>query len=705
MLRTAVAGLVFTVSISVAQNWTTLPAGAAPPISGHAAMAFDVLRGRLVCVVDELLDYSTGPGALARVTTWEWDGSAWWQRHPAHSPAGSDRDLAIAWHPLLQRMVMVNGSGDTWTYDGFDWQQLPTPSVWVYSPSLAYDAARNVLVMVSDSTTYDLVNGAWVTSPSTQPTGPWGAILHGARIAFHAPSNRIVLFGGYGSSQAYGVTWTRNGVTWTQMAPATVPLPRYNHQLIADPLTGNIVMMGGCGFNAGQQYGDVFEWNGVDWSPATPMPELRSCHAAAAFGSFLAVFGGWVPQQQPIMRSADVLLRAGGTWITLPTLHGGEFAVHDTLRARTVSVDRGRTLEFDGCAWSDRAPAPFVPTLLAFHAAAGHTVALDEAGLTWLWNGAQWTQSRGSSPPPRTGAGATYDPVRARVVVAGGIVGFTYQADVWEWDGSAWSNPTQSGVAPIARTCKLVWNPLSQKCLRMNHSYGTAMNVAYEWDGAAWSTLPATTPSLTDPQLATDPVLGVVMLGQGPTPNPWSNVFGVAYQWTGTSWQSLPAPDVHGTAGPVVFDTNRGTLIVHDHTLLQTYVRPVIAATAQIYGTACSGSAGTPRIAASSLPQLGARSIVDVDRVAANSIAVLFGDFVAASIPVPGGCTVLVPNPIVIDVAPTTAAGFATLDLQLPPSNTFLGFMLYEQVLTLDPQGAFGALGSLTAGLQLRLGN
>src|SRR5262245_27125048 len=70
MLRTAVAGLVFTVSISVAQNWTTLPAGAAPPISGHAATAFDPLRGRLVCVVDELLDYSTGPGALARITTW-----------------------------------------------------------------------------------------------------------------------------------------------------------------------------------------------------------------------------------------------------------------------------------------------------------------------------------------------------------------------------------------------------------------------------------------------------------------------------------------------------------------------------------------------------------------------------------------------------------------------------------------------------------
>lgn len=83
----------------------------------------------------------------------------------------------------------------------------------------------------------------------------------------------------------------------------------------------------------------------------------------------------------------------------------------------------------------------------------------------------------------------------------------------------------------------------------------------------------------------------------------------------------------------------------------------------------------------------------------------LFGDFVSASIPVPGGCTVLVPNPIVIDFAPTTAAGFATLDLQLPSSNTFLGFMLYEQVLTLDPQGAFVALGSLTAGLQLRLGN
>ena len=63
-------------------------------------------------------------------------------------------------------------------------------------------------------------------------------------MAYDAATGNVVLFGGY-DGNAYGDTWTWDGSTWTQQAPATSPGARYGAVMADDAATGNVVLFGG----------------------------------------------------------------------------------------------------------------------------------------------------------------------------------------------------------------------------------------------------------------------------------------------------------------------------------------------------------------------------------------------------------------------------------------------------------------------------
>src|SRR2546423_4651977 len=91
--------------------------------------------------------------------TWEWTGTRWIQRFPAHSPAARSGHVMV-YDSNHSRILMFGGRGDsdlndTWAYVNHDWVQIDTPN----SPpgrilmGGAYDPVRDRLVMFGGTQT------------------------------------------------------------------------------------------------------------------------------------------------------------------------------------------------------------------------------------------------------------------------------------------------------------------------------------------------------------------------------------------------------------------------------------------------------------------------------------------------------------------------------------------------------------------------
>src|SRR5262249_41330121 len=166
--------------------------------------------------------------------TWEWDGSVWILRSPAHAPSPRI-SMATGYDPLRSLTVLfggVGGSGyfnDLWEWDGNDWQ---------------------------------------VRSPASRPS-PRGD----GGLAFDPNTSKMLLFGGaLGPNGAVtDETWLWDGGVWQQRFPATPPYVREGHAMVTDTARRRVVMIGSTLGN------DAFawEWDGAEWSQrliASPSP-------------------------------------------------------------------------------------------------------------------------------------------------------------------------------------------------------------------------------------------------------------------------------------------------------------------------------------------------------------------------------------------------------------------------------------------------
>ena len=86
---------------------------------------------------------------------------------------------------------------------------------------------------------------------------------------------------------------------------------------------------------------------------------------------------------------------------------------------------------------------------------------------TWKWDGLSWVQLATSGPSSRGCSLLTYDTVRQRMVLFGGLTRTapgtpsTVLNDTWEWDGTTWTEVLVNG--PVHR-----------------HSYGMAFDTVRE---------------------------------------------------------------------------------------------------------------------------------------------------------------------------------------------------------------------------------
>jgi hypothetical protein len=422
-------------------QWQQIATATTPSPIAQPVAAYDALRQRTVLV-------AIGAG------TWEYDGVDWTAIANAATPQQSIVPAYAAWHPGLQRTVLVSGDNTTlqlrtWTYDGVQWAALPTatPPSRDISSSLAYDPVRQRLVMAGEQ-------------QNANPDRP--------------------------------TTVEFDGQAWRDVGD----LPRFldPETLVADPAHGRLLAVAGATSTFIPSM-LAWEYDGTRWSSTT------------AAGLFLVGFGAmgacWdAPRERMLVLALpfgsgamQTCLYANGAWTVTgpsgPSRRSGFRISCDRARARCVLFGGARglallqdTWEYDGNAWATiatgNAPSPRSSHAMTWDPAGGRTVLFGGAnsltasgtpatwvGGTWAYDGNDWQQLQpGVEPSPRGSAGCTADELRGGVVLFGGRDGNGLRNDLWCFDGAAWQ-PMSAGNTPSPRSGALVWSPATDRLVAL----------------------------------------------------------------------------------------------------------------------------------------------------------------------------------------------------------------------------------------------
>lgn len=283
--------------------------------------------------------------------------------------------------------------------------------------------------------------GVWnLVFNSGPPAGPSSRFGHA--MAFHPTADAVILFGGFqteGGSTTVADTWRWNGTNWLQLFANGPPAKRRWHTLTFDASQNQIVMFGGYD---GVVLSDTWVFNGSTWTQKFPAgnPGGRWAHATAYVpGTGVLLFGGH--NNVNALNDLWVWNGAGaGSWTQLCTANPCNASKPTPRRWHSMAFDQlgNHTVVFGG-----------------FDTAYfGDTVAYNAS--TNLW-----TTLSTTGPAAREGAAMAFDTTRRKLVLHGGAVsGGGYVNDTWEWNGSAWVQPSiLNAPNPSRRQSAMAFDP------------------------------------------------------------------------------------------------------------------------------------------------------------------------------------------------------------------------------------------------------
>lgn len=395
----------------------------------------------------------------------------------------------------------------------------------------------------------------------------------------------------------------------------------------------------------------------------------------------------------------------------------------DLARIQTVlygGFDRGiggalsDTWLFDGTAWTQATPATNPPALdthaMSFDSGRGVVTmfgGLDTGAFpgsitndTWEWNGTDWAlQVPATAPSARFGPAMAYDPLRGVTVMFGGSTPTGRAADTWEWDGVTWTQRVPASTPPARTNHAMAYDFVRGTVVMFGGSGGAGqLGDTWEFNGTDWAPVASSTspPARTGHGLAFDATRGALVLfgGRGPAPlgDTWELQFG--------EWHEYQQAAVPGGAGRVnlamTYDLARSKVVVFggatgNSDLNDTWEfepnRPSYAA----FGVGCAGSAGTPRLDATSLPGLGGTFNLQVSGVPASALTFLaWGVSGRAGLPIPGTSCVQRILPPLDTLTGFAANGVATFSLPVPTDPGLVGLIAHFQAAVIDPVNNLG---------------
>ncbi len=256
-------------------EWSVLHSG--NPRRFAPAMTYDSIRNVTVMLGGfEDGDYQT----------WEFNGTNWLLKSLINPGYRKHED--IIFDKARGKTLLFGGfrctaappcvrGGDTWTWDGSTWTMVsdsgPSPR---YGHAMAYDEARQVVVLVGGQGSGGLLSDTWEWNGSSwtfrnQDQVP-RLMLHS--MAYDSRRRVTVLFGGNLTTGRSQETWEWNGSSWTFRTDAR-PSPRSSSTMAFDKKRGVVILYGGFAVPPDD---DTWEWNGVEWTtigtsgPLWPIP-------------------------------------------------------------------------------------------------------------------------------------------------------------------------------------------------------------------------------------------------------------------------------------------------------------------------------------------------------------------------------------------------------------------------------------------------
>jgi hypothetical protein len=387
------------------------------------------------------------------------------------------------------------------------------------NPSLAYDAARDRLLLARGLSVYAQRNGAWEELTFSRCANPTTEF-----VVFYDPVRRL----SYVFNDRLMYSW--DGASFTRLCetsacnedspscPVNLPegLPT-NWAITFDDTLGETLVYG-----AGGGKDQTWAFNGSEWH--------QLCTT------------------EPCLSSRPGPLADAGL-------------AYD--RARGVSVLFGGQPNGALCSQPE----------IMFNGTAGITMPSNQ---TWTFDGTIWTQAApAASPPARSGHSMVYDIARERVVMRGGTdcdcftsAGFSTGVfrDTWEWNGSTWTQaavtPTLAGYTlatpPASSQHAMSLDPVSGEAVMTGGNLGTNL---YRWHAQRWFAVGVGTTATALIQASPTP--------SGVTPKPLLRYGGYA---SGNPTQVV-SPDTYafnGTGydgacgvGPPCLSNNAGTIAYH----------------------------------------------------------------------------------------------------------------------------------------------
>ena len=491
---------------------------AGPHGRNYPALAYDPKRQRTVLYGDTLTH-----------DTWEWDGEAWTELTVVTDP-GPRAKAAMTWDPQLGKIVLFGGTvtssvwfTDTWTWDGTTWAQIPSASPALSQPALAYDFARDVLVLTGlDATNARVVeelgaDESWHAVPSAGQSPGAGV----GTLAWDPVAGAVMLSNNVKTGWA---SW--NGSQWTSIAPAVT----FGGEAPLATLGRHDAVVA---WNASQFY------RRIDTTDAWVVDRVLGTYNADAAGGAAVTYdmirrrAVWIGS---FSSPTDVWSYDGGweSYPAAPASFEDASAAYDPVRDRIVVfggvLTGGDTWTVDAATLTDwqlesppTSPSARKDSALAFDVARGNAVLFGgietgtnaALGDTWTWDGATWTRETGPAPSARVTTLA-YDPLRQRTVMFGTVAlgGVPLMADTWEWDGSAWME-IATPEAPEPQTSSIAWDAGSRRVILVG---GSSLPDAWAYDGATWREIVQANPFTNIPEagvLVPDPSGAGVVLLQG----------------------------------------------------------------------------------------------------------------------------------------------------------------------------------------------
>ncbi|MFX1533184.1 MAG: Kelch repeat-containing protein [Promethearchaeota archaeon] len=199
---------------------------------------------------------------------------------------------------------------DTWAYDyaNNSWINLnptskPSPR---YNPAMTYDSINQKLVLfggygssgyLSDTWIYDYSNNQWTqVFPITSP-----GVRHSHAMVYDSVNQKVVLFGGHNRQTILSDTWVYDfsSNNWTEMFPQTSPNVRYGHTMAYNPSNQKVILFGG---KSDASYGIsnndlwMYDYSSNIWTEFSTItkPDVRYWYATAydQTNQKMILFGG-----------------------------------------------------------------------------------------------------------------------------------------------------------------------------------------------------------------------------------------------------------------------------------------------------------------------------------------------------------------------------------------------------------------------------